>query len=214
MSDYNPFLGKQPSSYDDINDNLNDREYVTGSYNISDVDKVPQVGYNARLEQLAKQYRDAKLRVTEAENQLKDAKAAIFKLTRETIPDVMAEVGMSEATLATGTHIKIDQRYDARYTKKGNTQDVDEDKKRQFHQWMSEHGFGGMIRAYFNVYVEPEIADTFRKICDTLELTYEYKESTIHYKTLESWVKEQHEAGNNLPDGLINLWIGREASVK
>jgi len=171
-------------------------------------------GYIKELEQLAQQHREALARIKQLETELADAKSKRYELERVTIPDSMFELGLDSVQLSSGGTIKVQFKYEARLAK-NQAGEIDKERTELFYQWLQKNGFAGLVQSVFAVYTrDPAVVMFLKQACEVNGIGYEYTNKDIHWKTLESWFKEQSEAGTELPLELFQNWTGRIAVVK
>lgn len=151
-----------------------------------------------RLAVAVRQESDLLERQRLVEEQLTEIKDALTRLRRETIPDIMNELGIEELTLESGEKIKL-------------TQDVvisiPEETRAAAYDWLVEHNYGGILKSTITTEFDRGELDKARHLLtEMLEEGYhpELKES-VHSSTLKSWAKERVAAGDDVPDDLFNL---------
>lgn len=172
-------------------------------------------GFHKELETLAQKLRDSELKIKELENELKKVRTETNELQQSTIPDFMFEHNLTAVTLSNGSRIDVKPYYYIRLPKNGKGE-VDKDKANKLYEWMDKNGFGGLVKSHFEVWTtDPQIIEMLRIFCSEDEPTIPYELSRgVHWKTLESWFKEQTEAQVSLPTDLFDSFIGRRAYLK
>src|SRR5262245_7945492 len=95
-----------------------------------------QVAAVARLFDAATQ------RVAEAEAALKREKAALQKIEREDLPELLREVGLEELKLEDGTVVSVKNEFDC---------GLSEERKPAALQWLRDKGYGGIIKHHVGV---------------------------------------------------------------
>lgn len=142
--------------------------------------------------------------VAEAEKELSDLKAKLRQITEDLIPTKMMELGLSEIKLADGKKVTVSQFYAASI--------VDQP---SFFRWLVETENDGIIKRNIEVTTKKgqgNIADAAAAALQALMIPYTDKKS-VHPQTLKSFVREQIESGNKLPDSL-KVHIGNKATIK
>jgi hypothetical protein len=142
-----------------------------------------------------------------------DAQATLDQLTADlnryqlgVLPEAMELAGVANYTLSDGTQLIVKPDLKASIT-------ID---NRQFaHEWLRNHGHGGVIKEAFMVDLRPlteEQRGWLRKEIMAFDVIPESIES-IHASTLKSLVKELLEGGTALPPS-INVFQFKKAELK
>jgi hypothetical protein len=138
--------------------------------------------------------------VKRLEATLKDAKAELLRMEREDLPELMREIGLSSVKLADGSTVEVVEDVECA---------ISEERRPAAHAWLTEHGFGGLIKT--------QVITAFDR--GELETAVEYAarasaafpdhpalvKDTVHPATLKSFVKEQIAAGAALPYELFGV---------
>jgi len=128
--------------------------------------------------------------IAKLEEQLKTKKDYKKHLAENVLPNLFAEVGLSELKLADGRHLKVSNYYGAsiKDTKKeaafcsfGRNED---EKAKSLIDTLNDRGYQSMQREW----VEPS--------------------------TLRAFIREQHEAGKELPMDLLGAFVGQKTTIK
>ena len=144
--------------------------------------------------------------ISKMEQQLKEKQEELRKLSIETIPSMMAEVGVTSITLTDGSEIEIADRYYAK---------LPEDNYVAF-TWLREKGMDGVIKTQVTVDIGKGDDAKLREIEDALQecgIVPTIK-STIHHMTLKALVKEQVEKGNDIPLDAFGAGSFRQSVIK
>ena len=158
------------------------------------------------VQKLANDILAAQLRVENLEADLKAAKQTLLKLTDEDLPSQMAEIGLTNFTLADGSKVDIKETYGARIKK------ADEEKA---FDWLRAHGEGDIIKNTVTVRFGKEKDNEAKALVDELtkkQWEPERKED-IHPGTLKAWVKNRIEEGKELDMDLFGVWVGQRATI-
>lgn len=157
-----------------------------------------------RITALAKLLQEAAAKVDEATETLTLAKARHAQLERETLPDLMRELGLSEITLLDGSKVSVGEDVDC---------NISEERRARAHAWLSEHGFGGLIKTEVGIsFGRDERDEALAFIEQARELTtspVQLKEA-VHPQTLKAFIKERRAAAsdepeNNPPEDLFGI---------
>ena len=159
-----------------------------------------------KVTRLAKKLRSKKILLEESKRQLEILEKEIFLLETKDIPDTMDEIGLRQFVLTSGEKIEISSVLKA---------SIPKSKEDEAFGWLRNHGFQDLIKRQVAVKLtrgHDEVADTLVKEIQKLGLSPEDKQ-TVHWQTLNAWVKEQINAGEDLPQDLFGIYIGRKATV-
>ncbi len=152
----------------------------------SSVEKIDQ-GELGNVASIARRIRDKEERVSQLEQELKQEKHELLKLTDEDLPTVFAEMGLSKLSLDDGSTVEIKQTYGASIP-------------------VAERGveFGRG---------EDDKASAFRAFCETEGYVPDQK-TGIHPQTLRAFVRERVENGDSFPMDMFGAWVGQRATIK
>jgi hypothetical protein len=125
------------------------------------------------------------------------AKTNLGRTLREDLPELMRELTLTELKLEDGTEVEVRDEVDCGIT---------ETNREKAHEWLREHGFGGLIKAAISVYFgtgEEELME------ETLEVLKAHLEDTdklpevleaVHPGTLKAFIKERRAAAAEAPN--------------
>ena len=149
---------------------------------------------------------DTDQEIANLEEQLKKKKDYKKHLAENVLPNLFAEVGLSELKLADGRHLKVSNYYGA---------SIKDTKKEAAFSWLRDNGFGDLIKN--------QVATTF--VRGQEEQAKQFADDLIHRgmavntkkwvepMTLKALVKDQFEQGNNVPADLFGLYIGEKTKI-
>lgn len=149
-----------------------------------------------RLEKYIKQH----------EEKLVQLKEEHRKLSQETLPNMMAEIGLMSFKLADGSEIGIADMYYAK---------LPEDNYAAF-SWLRENNMDGVIKTQVTLDFgkgDDERVQEVQKVLQELGLIPTVK-STIHHMTLKALVKEQLTKGAPIPLDAFGAGSFRASVVK
>ena len=143
--------------------------------------------------------------VATTQETLNELKATERRISEEDLPQLMAEVGLSEIALTTGEKVTITEQVNASITEAHNEAAI---------KWLTEHGFGGIVKTRLIVDFDHTERDDALATLHKQEKKHitELKE-TVHSATLKSFVREQLEAGNKLPMDLFSVHPYSKAKI-
>ncbi len=161
-----------------------------------------------RLVSLSNSMTQKERRVEELEEELRTAKQELRDIQEEQIPDVMMELGVSDVTLTDGRKLTIKEDIHAKIADKN---------RQEAHAWMVEHGYGDIIKNQVVVNVETGNQESLNSLLGILNNNayedYSLK-NNIHFQTLKKFVKENIEAGVDIPLNLFGVFMSKKAQIK
>lgn len=143
----------------------------------------------------------------ELEKAIEESKARTSRLQETLIPDLMVELGLEEIKLPTGEKIALKSVYGA---------SVSEERAPVAWQWLRDNGYGSLVK---NVVAcnfgmgEDELANKLKVTLHKANIPFINKES-VHFKTLESFVKDRYENGDKFPEELFGAFTKTVARIK
>lgn len=144
---------------------------------------------------------------SDLEDQIKSLDLDLRKIQEEHLPAALAEHGLKEITLEDGTKVTINRFYAASIRK---------DRMSEAFKWLNEHGFGDLIKNQVAVNFsrgQEELAEKFAAA--TIEEGYvPSQKKWVEPMTLKAFVREQTEAGNEVPSDLFGVYIGEKAKIE
>jgi len=149
---------------------------------------------------------------TEAEisaikEQLKAKETYSKKLSQEVLPSLFAEVGLSELKLADGRKIKVSEYYTATPLKENRA---------KVHTWLRDNGFGDLVKNQVTCSFGRNEDEKASGLLSHLNKEgYESAQREwVEPSTLRAFVREQYEAGTELPMDLLGAFIGHKTTIK
>lgn len=129
--------------------------------------------------------------IEETEARLKDKKESLRKLSQETLPNMMAEIGLESFTLPGGYKVNIDNIVYAKLPTNPY----------EAFTWLRTNDMDGVIKTQLILNYGKGEDDKVEAIKEALAQLGEQPEvkSTIHHMTLKALVKEQIENGTGIP---------------
>lgn len=159
------------------------------------------------INELALEQITLETRIDNGQKLLKQLNEDLRRLSQETLPNAMQEVGINEIGLEDGSKIIIKPFYRAHISK---------DNAESAMKWLLENGEGGIIKSEFIVNFakgDEKEAQALKDLLAEHGYTYVAKE-TVHPQTLMSLTKTRQEGGQPLPPDLFGTYIGKEATIK
>ena len=172
----------------------------------SAIDKIDQQGLTS-VAALARTIRDKEEKISDLEQQLKDEKKALLKLTDEEMPSMLAEIGMSSFALDDGSTVEVRQTYGA---------SILVDKRPEAFDWLRDNGYDDIIKNSVACQFgrgEDDQASAFAAFAQQ-QGHVPMQKTEVHPQTLRAFVKERCEAGEEFPMELFGAWVGQRAVIK
>jgi len=144
---------------------------------------------------LVQKWYEGKSSVKLLEDQLKAAKDSLEKLETDTLPNALRSAGLKEITLDSGEKVTIVGEVFA---------SIPAAKQEEAFAWFQENDFGDLLRNDIKLGFgkgQDENADSVEELLQGEGIPYERKRN-IHWKTLQSFVVGELEAGRELPPSI------------
>jgi hypothetical protein len=155
------------------------------------------------------------------EMELERLKVQRVQLATVDLPELMGSIGMSDVGLDNGYRIEVEDFLKASLPSKdsidkakGDDREILIQRREGAFSWLRDHKAGDLIK------YEVKIAfDKGKPIQGLLNMLKRWKgiavkhEETVHFKTLEKYVKEQVADGTDIPFDLFGVWVGKMAKV-
>ena len=157
------------------------------------------------IEELANQQKDLESQMEDLESQLKDLKEQHEEITSIKLPDALG--GITGFTLADGTKLKVHNVYRGHIKKENQAEAFN---------WLNDHDFGDLIKNQIIMRFgkgEEEHANAFMDKLEKQGELFENKKE-VHSQTLKAWIREQIEAGNDIPHDLFGVYEGKKTKIE
>jgi len=150
---------------------------------------------------------DTDQEIQDLEDKLKVKKDYKKHLSENVLPNLFSEVGLSELKLADGRHLKVGNYYGA---------SIKDAKKEAAFAWLRNKGFGDLIKNQVSCSFGRDEDEKARGLIDTLnEKGYPSSQREwVEPSTLRAFIREQHEAGKELPMDLLGAFVGQKTTIK
>ena len=160
-----------------------------------------------KIGSVANDIADTDKEISDIEEQLKKKKDYKKHLSENVLPNLFAEVGLSELKLADGRHLKVTNYYGA---------SIKADKKKAAYDWLRDNGFGDIIKNQVSCSFGRDEDEKARGLIQTLdEQGYQSSQREwVEPSTLRAFIREQHEAGSQLPMDLLGAYVGQKTTIK
>lgn len=170
------------------------------------VEKVSQQGLGSVAE-IARAIRAKEDQIAALEDQAKDAKKELLKLTDEDLPAMLQELGLSSFSLDDGSTVEVKPTYGA---------SIKVDNRPAAFEWLREHGYDDIIKNTVACSFgrgEDDRASAFASFAEK-EGYFAEQKTEVHPQTLRAFVKERVEAGDEFPMELFGAYVGQRAVIK
>jgi hypothetical protein len=141
------------------------------------------------------------------EQELKMLNEELNKLIFEVIPNALAEKNLTSLKLTDGSEINIEPYYSARITAENQS---------EAYKWLRDNGHGDLIKNEITVsFGRNEDEESIQLLKALVKEGHEPVQKThVHPQTLKAFVREQIEAGKDLPRETFNAFAGERATIK
>ena len=141
------------------------------------------------------------------EDNLKNTKKDIERLSGEVIPTMMSEMGLAELKLEDGSHLKVSTSYKAHIT---------EANKEMAFNWLRDNGLGDIIKNEISVSFgrgEDNKAANYAELAkgQGFQPTQKMK---VEPMTLKALVRERIEAGKEMPTEIFGVFSENKTTIK
>ena len=171
----------------------------------SSIEKVANTGL-ASVAEIARAVRNQEDLVGKLEDQLKEAKRELLKLTDEDLPAMLLELGLSSFELEDGSKVTVRPTYGAH---------IKAENKATAFDWLRQHGFDDIIKNTVSCNFgrgEDQEAAQFIEYAQGLGYAAEQK-TDVHPSTLKAFVKERVQNGETFPMELFGAYVGSRANI-
>lgn len=146
--------------------------------------------------------------IAEAEEALKALKKQHAYVDEVQIPEKMQDLGVESITLNDGKKVAVTNVYAG---------SVRKDSAMEAFMWLEQNGHGGIVKSEVKVNFGKGERENAVELVTNMREDYgvlaEFKQS-VHPMTMKSFVREQHEKGEDLPDTLFSTHIGKKTTLK
>ena len=144
--------------------------------------------------------------ITMVEEQLAKLKDAESLLSEQTIPNLMQQAGIAMLKLADGSSVEVKPFYAAR---------IPSQKVEEAFQWLRDNGFGDLIKNNVTLTFGRSEDNTAKALVDELRKKGHNVNQTekVEPMTLKAFVKEQIQAGRNVPADLFGVYVANKTKI-
>lgn len=161
----------------------------------------------AELAKVAKESVDLETEINKDVVALEEKNAKLAKMRRVVIPEMMATLGMEEFKLTDGSTVSV---------KSDIKCGISEANKPAAYSWLEANNFDGIVKTNVKAEFGKGEMEDAKKALEALEAAgvHGSLDRSIHPATLKSFVKEQLEAGMNIPMETFGVFEFKEAKIK
>lgn len=140
--------------------------------------------------------------------QLNEVNEELNDIKHTRLPNAMLEVGLSELKLASGAKVTVKPFYSLAIK--------DKDNKEPAFQWLQDHDAGDMIKVTVTAMFGPDrMADAIALANHLNEGGYDVAVTKdVHPMTLKSWLKNNADLADSIPESLFRVYVGQVANIK
>jgi hypothetical protein len=174
--------------------------------NASAVETVEDNGLKS-IAQVARLVRDKEDQVRILEEQLKEVKRQLLKLSDEDLPALLQEVGVNSFTLDDGSKVEVKTTYGAH---------IKAENKQAAFEWLRSEGYDDIIKNIVSCQFgrgEDNNASDFFDFALKSGFNPDQK-TDVHPQTLKAFVRERVETGDEFPMELFGAYVGQRATIK
>jgi len=144
--------------------------------------------------------------ITMVEEQLAKLKDAESLLSEQTIPNLMQQAGIAMLKLADGSSVEVKPFYAAR---------IPQAKVEEAFQWLRDNGFGDLIKNNVTLTFGRSEDNVAKSLVDELKKKGHNVNQTekVEPMTLKAFVKEQIQAGRNVPSDLFGVYVANKTKI-
>ena len=156
---------------------------------------------------LARRAKSLEKEIEDQETELKGLKDKYRKLTEETLPEALAEMGMSSFRMEDGSSVNIKPFYSA---------SIPQARQAEAYAWLRENGLDDIIKNTVSVRFgrgEAELCNRLLGLLGSSGFRSEQAEK-VEPSTLKAWVRERVERGEEFPTELFGAYTGKRAEIK
>lgn len=165
---------------------------------------VPRDEQLAGIARLAGEQVNLERHIADLEISLLDAKKSLRIVSEGRLPELMQDLGLKSFELSNGLKIKVAPYYEARITDPAA------------YDWLEAHDMGDIVKMALTVGTRRSDKERLQPLIDlaaTLNVEIAMKES-VHASTLKAFVGDSVRNGKELDFNLLNVYVGKKATIK
>ena len=172
----------------------------------ADAETIPEDNMG-KIGAVATDIAETEIEISNLKEQLKKKEDYKTKLSEEVLPSLFSEVGLSELKLSDGRKIKVSEYYRAA---------IKVENREAAYTWLRNNGFGDLVKNQITCsFGRNEDEKASKLVSDLNERGYESAQREwVEPSTLRAFVREQYEAGREIPMDLLGAYIGHKTTIK
>ena len=145
--------------------------------------------------------------IANLKSQLKKKEEYVTKLSEQVLPTLFSEVGLSELKLSDGRKLKVSEYFRA---------SIKVENRELAYTWLRNNGFGDLVKNQVTCSFGRNEEEKASGLLSHLnEKGYQSTQREwVEPSTLRAFVREQYEAGKELPMDLLGAFIGHKTTIK
>lgn len=158
------------------------------------------------VQRLVGELRRADQQVEECEQALKDAQKWRRDLAERQMPELFEQLGVTELKMSDGLKVLVKEKIRASIPQKHREEAM---------AWLEEHGHAALIKRTLVAAFNRDQQESAAQAMEVLTKMFRNvkQDRKVEPSTLRSWVKQQLEAGEELPLDLFGVFRQNEAQV-
>lgn len=149
----------------------------------------------------AKEMREVGKEINRLKQELEIKEKSFKEISENTLPIMMAEIGLKQFALDDGTSLVIKPIFVVNTPSKAKINIVDE--------WLKENGYDGMVKSNITSDHVAEI----KQILDEEEIPYNVNKS-INWQTLNAWGREMEMEGKVIPEDIFTIYRSNKTVIE
>jgi len=170
---------------------------------------LPSDAQMGELSVLVRELVEVRNRIEKGEELLKKLKAEELRLSNESVPSKMDEIGFTEVKLPDGRRVSYKPFYSGK---------IKPESEPEAFNWLEENGHGGIIKGEVIVPWRRADREIIDQLIEFIKDQYGMEPNVklgVHHSTLRAFFREIIEdEGGSLPPDLFDLFIGRKTTIK
>jgi hypothetical protein len=175
--------------------------------NDKDTVPIPKAEQLHKLAALAKQMQNVEDWITTSEARVAAQKERLRRLSEDTIPSIMQELGIRNFTLDNGFKIEVKPYFSMK---------IPEANIEEAYDWLEKNNHGEIVKHSLTIetrMTNEKLLEAIRALAEKMKLDIKDKLG-IHHMTGSSWVKEQITSGQVIPRELLGVYQGFKTKIK
>jgi hypothetical protein len=170
---------------------------------------LPSDASMAELSVLVKELVDVRSRIERGEELLATLKKEELRLSNESVPSKMDEIGFTEVKLPDGRRVSYKPFYSGK---------IKPEREPEAFVWLEDNGHGGVIKGEVIVPYRRPQREVIEKLIKFIKTEFGLDPNIklgVHHSTLRALFREVIEdEGETFPPELFDLFIGRKTTIK